>query len=51
MLRNFRRWGLALALALAGAFGPTFAQAPFPERPIRFVVAFVFGGASDTMAR
>src|SRR2546421_9858420 len=50
MLQWFRRW--ALALALAGGLGPAFAQAvAFPERPIRLVVAFVPGGASDTMAR
>src|SRR2546421_2142067 len=50
MLQWFRRW--ALALALAGGLGPAFAQVvPFPERPIRLVVAFVPGGASDTMAR
>jgi len=48
MLQCFRRW--ALAFALGGAFGPALAQG-FPERPIRLVVAFVPGGATDTMAR
>jgi tripartite-type tricarboxylate transporter receptor subunit TctC len=37
--------------AVLGALSSAFAQAPFPDRPIRLVVAFVPGGATDTMAR
>ena len=40
----------ALAAALAGLFSVAFAQT-FPDRPVRLVVAFVPGGATDTMAR
>jgi tripartite-type tricarboxylate transporter receptor subunit TctC len=39
----------AIALAMVFA-GNAFAQS-FPDRPVRLVVAFVPGGASDTMAR
>jgi len=39
-----------VACALLGALGSTFAQT-YPDRPIRLVVAFVPGGATDTMAR
>ena len=46
-----RRW--LIDCALLGALGSAFAQspAPYPDRPIHLVVAFVPGGATDTMAR
>jgi tripartite-type tricarboxylate transporter receptor subunit TctC len=47
-----RRAGIALAtlLALANAAGPALAQT-FPNRPIRIVVPYPAGGATDQMAR
>jgi tripartite-type tricarboxylate transporter receptor subunit TctC len=48
--KRLRCW--ASTAAFAASLGPAFAQpAAFPERPIRLVVAFVPGGASDTMGR
>jgi tripartite-type tricarboxylate transporter receptor subunit TctC len=51
MLGFFHRW--SIAGALLGALGSAFAQsaAPYPERPVKLIVAFVPGGATDTMAR
>jgi tripartite-type tricarboxylate transporter receptor subunit TctC len=46
---NLIRW-CAIAGALL-ALGPAYAQTSYPDRPIRLVVAFVPGGATDTMAR
>lgn len=48
-----RRWlarAAATALALAAAAGGAWAQADFPNRPVKLVVPFAAGG-SDTMAR
>ena len=43
------RPAIAAALALAAPFA--FAQAPYPVKPIRGIVGFVPGGATDMMAR
>jgi tripartite-type tricarboxylate transporter receptor subunit TctC len=47
-LRHFTLLG-ALAASLAGLTGP--ASAAWPEKPIRIVVTFAAGGASDIVAR
>jgi tripartite-type tricarboxylate transporter receptor subunit TctC len=47
--RTTRRGLLGGALALASA--PAVAQPAFPERPIRYVVPFGTGGATDIVAR
>jgi tripartite-type tricarboxylate transporter receptor subunit TctC len=48
-----RRAMLAGTAAAIGLAGPALAQgaAPWPSRPIRFIVPFAPGGASDTTAR
>jgi tripartite-type tricarboxylate transporter receptor subunit TctC len=51
-MRGLLRW-CAVVGVLLGAPASTQAQSPssYPDRPIRLVVAFVAGGATDTLAR
>jgi tripartite-type tricarboxylate transporter receptor subunit TctC len=49
-MRNLLLWG-SLAVVLLDAPISAPAQTPYPDRPIRLVVAFVPGGATDTLTR
>lgn len=46
-----RLLGAAAGLALAGLVRPALAQSDWPNHPIRLIVAFPPGGASDLVAR
>src|SRR4030088_563974 len=47
MIALLHRW--LIGSAMLGALGCAFAQ--YPDRPVKLIVAFVPGGATDTMAR
>ncbi len=46
-MRRFIQWCSVVCLTL-GAAPPAQAQSTYPDRPVRFVVAFPPGGATDT---
>ena len=40
-----------LALGIGFSIAPSFAQSPYPDRPIHIIVPFPAGGPADVMAR
>jgi tripartite-type tricarboxylate transporter receptor subunit TctC len=46
-----RDWGCCLLVFAVWGSGPVQAQAPFPSKPVRFVVTSPPGGANDTLNR
>ena len=51
LLRALPTLAFVTSFALLGAFWPRAAAEPLPDRPIRFVVGFGAGGATDILAR
>ena len=50
-MRKLFKWVVVCALLAAPALGQVQGPSSYPDRPIRLVVAFVAGGATDTLAR
>src|SRR5438093_13590362 len=50
MMGTLRAAALALA-ALVAVLGPAWGQAPYPNQPVRLVIAFGPGGVADTTSR
>ncbi len=51
-MRRIRRHVLAAAIAISGITVPQLAHAqPYPNKPVRVIVPFVPGGATDVVAR
>ena len=49
--RSFGALALAAFTATAGLSAPAWAQAPYPNKPVKVVVAYTPGGANDIAAR
>ena len=46
-----RLWATAVVAVMSAVTGTTFAQSPFPSKPVRIFVPYAAGGGVDTIAR
>jgi len=46
-----RLWAVAVVAVMSAVTGTTFAQSPFPSKPVRIFVPYAAGGGVDTIAR